>query len=292
MSELLTMQQMLSAEGIPFQVCDGRIFVRDRRRVLPFGPVLHDHRLTPKQADDLLGALGGWWVQWTSPIAGASSSEWYAIICRRFAEVDQHPSSSVRSKLRRGLKRCRVSRVSIDKFLEQGYEVFDAAVRNYGGSGVERLSRASFCAAVERERAFGHLRHYWMVHIDERAVAYAKTILHGTDEADYTSIKFDPEHLRHYPSYALIHEMNRYYLRDAGFSYVSDGQRSILHDTNFQEFLVKDLMFERHPLQLCIRYRRSVSAGMKLARLLRGALGRVSGSARAVIELDRCATEI
>lgn len=280
---------MLASEGVRSTDLRGQVFIRDRHRVLPFGPLLRDYSVTPAEADALLAALGGWWVQWTRG-SGSGPHGWYAVICRTFTPVEQLPSSNVRSKLRRGLKRCRVSRVPIDTFIEQGFEVYDAAVRGYERSSATIVTREAFRATIERERGFGDFREYWMVSIDDRPAAYAKTILHDRTEVDYTAIKFDPEQLKHYPSYALIHEMNRYYLDEAKYAYVSDGQRSILHDTTFQEFLVRDLLFEQHPLELHIHYARGIGLGMKLARLARGPLARRSSSARAMLELDRFAT--
>jgi hypothetical protein len=48
--------------------------------------------------------------------------------------------------------------------------------------------------------------------------------------------------------------MSRYYLNERGALYVSDGQRSISHDTNIQEFLFQKLKFRKAYCQLNIVY--------------------------------------
>lgn len=293
MSDTQRMLAMLAAVGVPSIERDGRVFVRSGPRVHHFGALLRDGEVSSALADDLLRSLGGSWVQWTQPVLDASRWKgWFAVICRQFTAVEAIESSNVRSKLRRGLKRCRVAKVSIDEFLAHAFEIHDAAVSGYANASAARLSSEAFRAHVERERGFDDLRHYWLVFIEEQAVAYAKTIIHGTEEADYTALKFHPEHLKHYPSYALIHEMNRHYLEEAKFAYVNDGQRSVLHDTNLQDFLVKDLGFERHAVQLRMHYSRGLGLAMNLARLARSPLSRLSGRARAVLELDHCAEKV
>ncbi len=281
---------MLAAEHLPCAQVRDEIFVREGHRVSPFGPLLRDHAITRDEAQSVLARIGGSWVQWTTRADDRSAARgWYAVICRAFTPVEELASANVRSKLRRGLKRCRVERVSLDVFIEKGFELYDAALKDYANPAYRPLDRAGFQAAAERERGFDDLRHYWLVTIDGAPVAYAKTVLHDGVEVDYTTIKFDPQQLKHYPSYALIHEMNRHYLTEAGFACVSDGQRSVHHDTSFQEFLIRDLGFETHPLALHVHYARPIGLGMRVARLARAPLSRLSRNAAALLALDRFA---
>ena len=55
---------------------------------------------------------------------------------------------------------------------------------------------------------------------------------------NYMTLKAIPELMnRHYPYYGLLYEMGRYYLAEKGYSYVSDGWRSISGHSNIQPFL-------------------------------------------------------
>jgi len=85
-------------------------------------------------------------------------------------------------------------------------------------------------------------------------IAYAQNFLLDRS-CNYGSMKFYLKYLNLYPSYALIYHMNRYYLNDKDFLYVSDGARSILHDTNIQEFLIKKFQFRKAYCRLNIVYR-------------------------------------
>lgn len=195
--------------------------------------------------------------------------------------------------MRRGLKRCEVSQVSLDHFIPVAHSIYEAAHRGWTLSSDPAVAKPAFDAILERERGHSQVRHYWVARIEGQPVAYAKVIVHDKVEADYTALKFDPEQLKHYPSYAMIHEMNRFYLQEQGFSYVNDGQRSILHDTNFQEFLVKDLLFERAPLKLFVHYSTAFGAGMHLCRALRG-VRRIKSNPKvaALLELHGCASRV
>lgn len=282
---------MMIAAGVPCMTREGHLFVRDRHRIMPMGPILDDIELMAEAADELLAGLGGQFVQWTRPLTDERRWRgWYAVVCTRFVEIESVPSASVRSKIRRGLKRCEVARVDLDGFKAETYEVHVAALRHYGQAQVP--TREAYEAMLERERGFDDLRHYWIVRVEGRPAAYAKTILHDRREVDYTAVKFDPQQLKHYTSYALLHEMNRFYLGEQRFDYANDGQRSVLHDTNFQEFLVRDLGFERRPLALYLRVRRTLRAAMPLARLMSPCLVRLGVQAHAMLELIRCATDL
>ena len=71
---------------------------------------------------------------------------------------------------------------------------------------------------------------------------------------DYSTIKFHPDYLNLYPSYALFYTMNRYYLNEKGFKYVNDGARSISHETNIQSFLIQKFKFRKAYCKLNIMY--------------------------------------
>lgn len=322
---------MLRAQGTPFVERDGQIYIRDRRRIMTYGPLMRTYDVSDALCKELLQTLGGWWVQWTRPAQrvenapaatsaveravgrgaergaasqdesdgesheeqddAAAAPQWYAVICRRFVPLEENPYPQARREIRRGLKDCRFERVTLDVLIEKGYEIQAAAYGAYADPTGSAGTRESFRANLERERGFDHLRHYWLVSRGDIPIAFAKTILHGKEEVDYGVFKSHPDYHRHQPNTALIHEMNRHYLVELGFEYASDGQRSLAHGANFQTFLVRKLQFERAPLDIFVRYRRTVAWGMKLARPFRARLGRLKPAVRAVLELDRFAVE-
>ena len=73
----------------------------------------------------------------------------------------------------------------------------------------------------------------------QQMVAYAE-VLCQDGCAKYTALKGIPEYLnKYYPFYGLLFEMNRYYIEEEGFQFVTDGARSISEHSNIQTFLEK-----------------------------------------------------
>jgi len=52
--------------------------------------------------------------------------------------------------------------------------------------------------------------------------------------------------------------MNRYYLNEKNFLYVSDGARSISHQTNIQDFLIEKFKFRKAYCKLNVIYKKDI----------------------------------
>lgn len=88
--------------------------------------------------------------------------------------------------------------------------------------------------------------HFWGVFEKEsnKLIAFAENVIREGGVI-YGSMKFDPSYLKLYPSYALIHTMNQYYLEECKFKYVSDGPRSLSHETKIQDMLIRKFNFRK-----------------------------------------------
>ena len=94
-------------------------------------------------------------------------------------------------------------------------------------------------------------------------IGYAQNIIKG-GVAQYSIVKLDPDYLYLYGSYRLFYDMNSYYLNEQKFNYVSDGARSLSHETNIQEFLVKKFKFRKAYCRLNIVYRWDIGLLIKM----------------------------
>lgn len=121
-----------------------------------------------------------------------------------------------------------------------------------------------------------------------RLIAFAQNLIFGKTEVNYSVLKFDPEFLKLYPSYALIHTMNRHYLQEEGFEYVNDGYRSILHDTNVQEFLIEKFGFEKAYTNLHLHYRQALRILMLASYPFRRSLSCLDRRLQAMYRLEEC----
>jgi len=273
------------ALGFPHVVLRNRIFSRYGQAVAPEGT--HGVDLTPRECRELLDALGGSMVQWTSGIRpDHEPSEWYYVICRKFTPLEAL-SSKERNKFRHGLKHCEVRRISVEELAGEGYPVYCAAWKGYGYA-TPTVSEDAFRKGVLREAGYPDLLHNWGVYVDGRLVAFAQNQIHGTSDVDYSATKLDPAFLHFRPSYALFHTMNEYYLKTMGFTYVNDGARSISHDTNMQDFLIHTFGFEKAYTALNVYYRRPLGLVVNILYPFRKVAGQASNRVWTLLELERC----
>ena len=286
----------LNAKGRAIALRNGHAFVRNGWRVAPFGPVCWDYGLPNGDASALLRQLGGLWLQWTEgfePKLGGLKEDhqcgdgWYAVICRRHTLLEDAKSGNTRSKLRRAIKNCDVRKVPAREIAENGFETYCAAFSRYRGWSGDLPTKERFKNSVLSDSPFDDIRHQWAVYVGDRMVGFAQVLAWGRLEADYTLIKLDPDYLKFYSGYALIYRMNEYYLFENGFRYVSDGFRSVLHETAVQDFLITKFGFERAYTRLNVRYRFPLGGVISAARPFRKWISRVYPGAAALMELDR-----
>jgi len=180
--------------------------------------------------------------------------EWYAVICDTFLDLNELPAKN-RSEIRRGLKNCAVRMVDAHLIAEQGYPVYVSAFKRYTGAQIKIITEHQFKKNVLLMKDFNDIRHYWGVFADDKLIAYSSNYIYGTTEVNYATIKFHPDYLKLYPSYALIYAMNKYYLKEKSFEYANDGFRSILHQTNIQNFLIDKFGFKKACTNLNIAYK-------------------------------------
>ena len=278
----------LQAKNRRYAIVGGQLFTRKERWVVPVGPASQSYCLTPAQGRGLLAELGGLWVMWTDGFGPhAAASDWYAVICRRHLPVEEVASGNTRSKLRRGLKQCEVRPVDVRELAQNGYETYCAAVRGYSNHQEVLPTAAEFARRIMSDEPFGETRHRWAAYCDGKMVAFAQNLIYDKTEVDYTVIKLHPEYLNRYSSYALIYRMNEHYLAQQQFDHVTDGFRSIVHQTGVQDFLVREFGFEQARTGLHVHYRPPLGGLLKLARPIRRLLMKAGPKAQALLELER-----
>ena len=279
--------EMLRSKKQRFEVIDGQLFVRKERWVCPLGPAAQAFSLTAEQRRGLLRSLGGLWVQWTDGFGGpAEAADWYALICRKFVPVEEVASANARKNIRRGLKRCEVRQVDAREIARNGYETHCAAVREYGDRAPLPTAE-EFARRVMSDEPFSDIRHRWAAYRDGKLIGFNQNLVYDDVEVDYTMGKYHPDYLEFYPAYALFQTMNEFYLVQRRIQYVNAGFRSISHDTEIQDFLVRLFHFEKIRIGLHVRYRVPFGTLLKLARRFRVPIQAAFPKAKALLELDR-----
>jgi hypothetical protein len=254
--------------GVKFEIANGILWREYQRMVVPLSPAMFDYTISENEARSLLSkfpkALLVRWTDGFNPTDDYTGTEnnseegWYAVICTEFEDLEEL-SSKNRSEIRRGLKNCEVKRVEADFIARNGFNVFISAFERYKGVKKSAITEKEFRERILKMRDFEDIVHYWGVFHNNILIAYSENYIYDYIEANYSAIKFHRDFLKLYPSYALIYEMNRYYLRDNKFQYVNDGFRNILHQTNIQGFLIDKFRFKKAYTNLYVFYRSYLS---------------------------------
>lgn len=192
----------------------------------------------------------GLFARWDEDFDRSGVAEWWHVI-KDTPEDFAGLSKNTRSKVRRGARLFDATPVSRDAILSEGYEVYRSAFERY----------ETFEAIFTRERfrqAITDLpggTEFWAVRDKEtgKMVAFSENLVRD-GACFYDTIWFQPEALKAYAGYLLIHEMNKHYLNERGLRYVSDGARSISHRTNVHAFLEQKFGFRRAYARLCVIY--------------------------------------
>jgi hypothetical protein len=198
----------------------------------------------------LLKSSGAWFARYSSDPQDEPTQWWY-IVCDRYDA--SAPPSRVRSEINRSRRQCRVERVQPDWLADNAYSCYRAAFGRYGG--VEPASEEEW--RKDTRQSIGGPFEFWGVFVGERLAGYARCILEGGNVGT-SAIRLDPDYLKDRVSYALVHHLLSFYTSQGGKT-VSNGNRSVVHETAFQDFLVK-FGFRRQFCRLNITYRSLLGA--------------------------------
>ena len=174
---------------------------------------------------------------------------WYIINDKKCDLKDY--SVNTRSKIKRGLKKLSVKKISKQELLKSGYSVYKNALERYDVV-LQKLNQNEFIKEID---GLDQQWDFWGVYCsaNKNLVAYSLNRV-VDDYCDYSTIKFDPIYLRDYSSYILYYSMNKYYLNENNFKYVNNGTRSISHQTNIHDFLIDKFKFRKAYCKMEIEY--------------------------------------
>lgn len=218
-------------------------------------------------APHALKASNAMLARWTEHFGQAADSGWWFVM-RDGAYSRETLSSNTRSKLSRGGRRLEARQVSSDEILLYGYEVCKAAVSRYG-RGEFLPSRKAFTARVEAAALHPSSMEFFGVFRGGDMLAFSEN--HVQDNGVFLeSIWYDPSGLKDYSSYVLIDAILEEYIVHRECRYVSDGSRSIYHETGVHDFLIEKFGFRRVNADMHLMYSSSFALAMQMSRPLKG----------------------
>ncbi len=224
--------------------------------------------VTTDEARRLLKQSRSWLLRYSSDPCSQPTAWWY-VVCDRYDPGSL--SSKTRNEINRSRRECTVTRIESEWLAARGYACYRAAFGRYGGSTPVPESRWREDILRSSDGPF----EYWGVFVGERLAGYGRCILEG-DNVATSAIRLDPEHLKDRVSYALVSHLLASYVGEGGKT-MSNGNRSVGHDTRFQEFLIK-FGFRQQFCRLNIAYGGALRSAVGLMYpVRRGVLSVASG---------------
>ena len=232
-----------------------------------------EKRIDVKEAKQILKKSKSLFVRWEPDFDIIEETDWWHVI-KDNPEVLGDLKKKVRNMVRRGCKSYCVERCDRSFVVQRCYSVYKKAFSRYD-TFEARISENDFRKAIEELPVNTE---FWAVFERESRELVAFSENYVSDGACfYVSVWLDPDHIRKFSGYALFHEMNKHYLNDIGLKYVSDGARSINHDTSVHDFLLSKFGFRRAYTNLSIVYSRKVKVIVSILYPLRAVIARLPG---------------
>jgi hypothetical protein len=275
------------AHGVPCQLRDGVLWIQEGQWIRPIGPINRDYTISKQEARSLLAHWPGALVVYVTDgfLPAGQTSSWYAIIGRRGLELNEYPSK-IRSTVSRGLRENEVKKVDAEEIARHGYETHVAAFARYK---LPPKTEDRFRQSMSVAKDFADVIDFWAVYHEGVLAGFAQDHCYENVEVNYSAMAFHPGYFKFHTSYALIHTMNHYYLRQRSYPYLQDGFRSVSHDTGFQEYLVSKFGFERVCTHPRLYYRTWLAAVMAMPRWSKRLAGKLSPKFAALCTLDDAA---
>jgi hypothetical protein len=272
-----------------FTVIDGTLWARRGAVVEPIGPFTTPRRLSKATTRSVFRTLGGTVVMCAGGTDLRPEPNWFAVACREHLPVEDL-SAHRRRNIRKAFRTFSYRRIEFAELAETGHSLERAAIARFRNTSVSVRSHSEFSAYYRAFGLFPEITEAWGAFTPEGdLVAFALNYLFDQEEVLYGVIRLHPDHLKNYLSYGLIRAMNEHYLVDRKFAWVNDGYRAVLHDSNIQEFLIRELGFARVGVHIQVGFRPLVGTALRVAKPLRSVLDRypVARSAFAIAELRR-----
>lgn len=194
-------------------------------------------------------------ARWTTDFDCQEETEWWCLIKDTPFDI-MSLKSNRRSLITRGLKRVDVKVIVPADYAEQMAEVYIKAWKSYDESYEEESNREQITEqflALTKDN-LGNSE-YLGAFLKDTDVMIGYSIYDLFDDwVEYSAVKTDPEYLNTQVNAALVYYGLERYMKP-GIKYILGGWRTLVHDTNYQDYLLKNFGFRKAYCKLHIQYR-------------------------------------
>ncbi len=252
MSWINQYKELLVNQGVKFFEYQGVLFHEYNQIIIPRGPLKVDKQPIVN-ANQVLSKLKGkllWWSYYSDTL---KDSDWYGVIKDKHFELSEYASSNLRNQIKKGINNFEIKQVKAEYIQQYGFEVYEKVQLYYFKNII--VNKELFFKKLEAFAKAKDIVELWGVFKNEELVGYCEINLYDKLEANISELKILPEYNKLYASYALFHTLSAEYLKNREFNYISDGYRTLLHNTGIQDFLIRKFGFYKLPLKLNVHIR-------------------------------------
>lgn len=193
-----------------------------------------------------------YFARWYEGFDASEDGNFYFVIKDTFLSLENLPSKN-RREITRGLELCYVQQIESKEYIELMYQVYKNAINGYLKFH-EGLSYSDYCSYIHSQSDLGEVDLFGVFdRASKNLIGYSINIIQDV-QVEYSNVKLDPTYIKNYSSYALFYKMNEHYLSDNSFTYVNDGAKSILHESDIQEYLIRKHGFRKSFCELKVIY--------------------------------------
>jgi hypothetical protein len=213
--------------------------------IIPLDPPHIEIHESRKEIKSLIKRYNVLFARWVSDFDSKNQTDFWYVIHDTPMCMDSY-STNTRNQIKKGLKNFQIRIIAKSVIMQEGYDIYVSAFQSYNTmTGFK--SKELFLKELEGDWEF------WGVYSKGALVGYSQNKIIDRS-CDYSTIKITPNYRKMYPTYALIFTMNKYYLNEKNLKYVSDGARSLFHQSNIQEFLIRKFKFRKAFCRLHVLY--------------------------------------
>ena len=215
-------------------------------------------------------------ARWTTDFDCQEETQWWCLVKDTPFDL-MSLKSSRRSLITRGLKRVDVKVIIPADYAAQMANVLIKAWKSYDESYEEGEDRQKLTAEFLQmtEENLGNSEYLGAFLKDtDTMIGYSIYDLYE-DWVEYSAVKTDPEYLNTQVNAALVYYGLERYMKP-GIRYILGGWRTMVHDTNYQDYLLKNFGYRKAYCRLHIRYRWWMKLAVAFLYPFRNALGKHS----------------
>ena len=218
--------------------------------IFPLSPLAELVKVSERDARRILAEQGAFFIRWESDFDQMKEGPWWHVIKDSPNNLETL-SKKTRYMIRKASKLYEAMPIDIEQILEDGYRVYVSAYERYETH--ERMyEKEEFCEAV---KALPCQTEWWGIYTKDtqQLVAFSENYVEK-ETCFYVTMWLEPDAMAKFAGYLLFHKMELHYLSERGLKYVSDGARSLSHDTNIHEFLIRKFNFRKAYARLHVVY--------------------------------------